>query len=68
MKEIETVRKMFFEERENISNIEKESGFDRKTIRKYLTKDDFRKEPLQDNPKYYNTLINLNKTFKFLIP
>ena len=52
MKEIETVRKMFFEEGKNISNIEKESGFDRKTIRKYLTKDDFRKEPLQDNHKY----------------
>ena len=52
MKEIETVRKMFFEEGKNISDIEKESGFDRKTIRKYLTKDDFRKEPLQDNPKY----------------
>lgn len=52
MKEIESLRKMFFEEGRNISDIGKESGFDRKTIRKYLTKDDWRRESLRNNPRY----------------
>ena len=38
MKEEETIRRIFFEEGLNISNINKESGFDRKTIDKYINK------------------------------
>lgn len=41
MKEKDTIRRMFFEEGQNISNINKESGFDRKTIGKYINKTDW---------------------------
>ena len=34
MKEITDLRKMYFEEGKNISQIQKETGFDRKTIAK----------------------------------
>ena len=36
MKEIADLRKMYFEDGANITQIQKKTGFDRKTIRKFL--------------------------------
>jgi len=41
MTQIHDIRKQYFEEGKTISVISKELGFDRKTIRGYLNKDDF---------------------------
>lgn len=41
MTEITDLRKMYFEDGENISQIQKETGFDRKTIRKFIDKEDW---------------------------
>jgi len=41
MKEITDLRKMYFEDGENISQIQKKTGFDRKTIRKFINKKDW---------------------------
>ena len=41
MVQIHDIRKMFFEEGKNISQIAKTTGFDRKTVRCYLAKDDW---------------------------
>ena len=41
MKEITDLRKMYFEDGENISQIQKKTGFDRKTIRKFIDKKDW---------------------------
>ena len=41
MKEITNLRKMYFEDGENISQIQKKTGFDRKTIRKFINKKDW---------------------------
>jgi transposase len=44
MKEITILRKMYFEDGENISQISKKKGYDRKTIRKFIQKDDWNEE------------------------
>ncbi|NLK38177.1 MAG: IS21 family transposase [Epulopiscium sp.] len=44
MTQVNDIRKMYFEEGKNISQIARETGNDRKTIRKYLEKDDWNKE------------------------
>ena len=41
MKEIVDLRKMYFEDGKNISQIQKMTGFDRKTIRKFINKKDW---------------------------
>ncbi len=41
MKEITDLRKMYFEDGENISQIQKKTGFDRKTISKFINKIDW---------------------------
>lgn len=41
MTQIHNIRKLFFEEGKNISQIAKETGFDRKTVRQYLDNDDW---------------------------
>ena len=38
MTQIKNIRKMYFEEGKNISQISRETGHDRKTIREYLNK------------------------------
>ncbi len=52
MAQIHSIRKMFFEEGKNISQIARETGFDRKTIRLYINKNDWNKKPvLEQLPK-----------------
>jgi len=46
MKNITNLRKMYFEDGDNISQIQKETGFDRKTIRKFIDKKDWN-DPVQ---------------------
>lgn len=46
MTEITDLRKMYFEDGENISQIQKKTGFDRKTIRKFVDKKDWN-DPVQ---------------------
>ena len=41
MTNVNDIRKLFFEEGKTISAIERQTGFDRKTIRGYVEKDDF---------------------------
>lgn len=41
MTDITDLRKMYFEDGENISQIQKKTGFDRKTIRKFIAKNDW---------------------------
>jgi len=41
MTQVHNIRKLYFEEGKNISQISKETGFDRKTVRNYLKIDDF---------------------------
>jgi hypothetical protein len=41
MAQVHDIRKLYFEEGKNISQIGKITGFDRKTVRNYLKKDDF---------------------------
>jgi len=40
MTQIKDIRKMYFEEGKNISEIARETGHDRKTVRAYLDKED----------------------------
>jgi len=47
MTQIKNIRKMYFEEGKNISQISRETGYDRKTVRKYIEKDDWNKELLK---------------------
>ncbi len=54
MTEITDLRKMYFEDGENISQIQKKTGFDRKTIRKFIDKKDWNEpavEPLTRESK-----------------
>ncbi len=44
MTQIKDIRKMYFEEGKNISQIAKETGHDRKTVREYLEKEDWNLE------------------------
>lgn len=44
MTQQENIRKMFFKEGKNISEIERETGHDRKTIRYYINKEDWNDE------------------------
>ena len=41
MTKVNDIRKLYFEEGKTISAIERQTGFDRKTIRGYIKKDDF---------------------------
>ena len=43
MTQVHNIRKLYFEEGKNISQISKETGFDRKTVGNFLKKDDFNK-------------------------
>lgn len=45
MTQIKNIRKMYFEEGKNISQISRETGHDRKTIREYLNKEDWNVRP-----------------------
>lgn len=45
MTQVHNIRKMYFEEGKNISQIARETGYDRKTIRYYLDKDDWNNNP-----------------------
>ncbi len=44
MTQIQDIRKMYFEEGRNISQIARETGHDRKTVREYLNKENWNKE------------------------
>jgi len=44
MTQVNDIRKMYYEEGKNISQIARETSNDRKTVRKYLEKDDWNKE------------------------
>ena len=46
MTKVTDLRKMYFEDGENISQIQKMTGFDRKTIRKFIEKNDWN-DPVQ---------------------
>lgn len=54
MTQVHDIRKLFFEEGKTISAISRNTGFDRKTIRSYLKKDDFNKDmpPAEDKPSF----------------
>ncbi|MCE5330104.1 IS21 family transposase [bacterium] len=41
MTQVHNIRKLYFEEGKNINQISKETGFDRKTVRNFLKKDNF---------------------------
>ena len=41
MTQVKDIRKMYFEEGKNISEIAKKTGHDRKTVREYINKDDW---------------------------
>lgn len=45
MTQIKDIRKMYFEEGKNISQIARETGHDRKTVRAYLDKVDWNQKP-----------------------
>jgi hypothetical protein len=45
MTQVKDIRKMYFEEGKNISEIAKKTGHDRKTVRGYLDKDNWNEEP-----------------------
>ena len=45
MTQVHDIRKKYFEEGKTISAISKETGFDRKTVRGYLNKEDFNSLP-----------------------
>jgi len=45
MTQVKDIRKMYFEEGKNISQIARETGHDRKTVRGYINKDDWNEEP-----------------------
>lgn len=45
MTQVHNIRKMYFEEGKNISEIARETGYDRKTVRNYINKDDFSTKP-----------------------
>jgi len=45
MTQVNDIRKKYFEEGKNISQISGEVGFDRKTIRKFIEKDDWNEDP-----------------------
>ena len=47
MTKIDDIRKAFFEEGISISEISRKQSIDRKTIRKYITKDDFNQPQLK---------------------
>ena len=44
MAQIHDIRKLYFEEGKSISQISRETGFDRKTVRTYIIKDDWNDE------------------------
>jgi len=44
MTQVHGIRKQFFEKGKTISQIHRETGFGRKTIRAYITKQDFNQE------------------------
>ena len=48
MANINDIRSKFFDEGKNLSRIARETGHDRKTIRKYITKEDWNEEPAKD--------------------
>lgn len=50
------IRKMYFEQGMNISEISRETGFDRKTVRLYIEKDNWSEEPIL-NPANKNKSI-----------
>jgi hypothetical protein len=45
MTQVHDIRKQYFEEGKTISQISKVTGFDRKTVRSYLNKEDFNSPP-----------------------
>jgi transposase len=52
MTQIHDIRKLYFEEGKNISQIARETGYDRKTIRAYIKKEDWNQEipePVKEN-------------------
>ncbi len=65
MTQAKDIRKMYFEEGKNISEIARETGHDRKTVRGYLDKDNWNEEP----PKVKKeAAISLTHTSRTLIP
>ena len=60
MTQVHDIRKMFFEEGRNISEIARETKHDRKTIRFYLKKDDWNDDPPTAKPEAtYPNLTNI---------
>jgi len=56
MTQVHNIRKMYFEDGKKITEISRETGHDRKTVRYYLEKDDWNKKepeasPIGDFPK-----------------
>lgn len=54
MTQVHDIRKMYFEKGKTISAISKQTGFDRKTVRSYIRKDDFNKDipPAENKPSF----------------
>ena len=44
MAQVHDIRKLYFEEGRSISQISRDTGFDRKTVRSYINKDDWNAE------------------------
>jgi len=63
MTQIKDIRKMYFEEGKNISQIARETGHDRKTVRAYLDKEDWNQElPKVKKEKPFRNLIHTSMT------
>jgi hypothetical protein len=56
MTQVHDIRKKYFEEGKTISQISKELGFDRKTVRGYLKKDDFNSPPVPQSQLKFQSL------------
>ncbi len=62
MTQVHDIRKMFFEEGRNISEIARETKHDRKTIRFYLKKDDWNDDPPTAKPEATYPKLDQYKT------
>ena len=50
MTEVHDIRELYYDKGENITEIARETGHDRKTVRVYLEKDDWNKTQLGSTP------------------
>ena len=75
MTQVHNIRKLYFEEGKNINQTSKETGFDRKTVRNFLNKENFntvkdtvdKRFDLKDYDFYFDYIIDIcNKIISLL--